>query len=151
MKKSLALLLAVSGFTAALYATPVQAHQDGCHRWHSCPSDHGTYVCGDTGYSSECGGGTTDYSAPTDNTDTASDPPRDYAAEAAQAEADRAAAGEQAAADAQPINAEDTTPTASPASTPADNSGSNDNSGLITLGVLGAAGGAYALYDKFKK
>jgi len=30
------------------------AHQSGCHRWHSCPSDHGTYVCGDTGYCSQC-------------------------------------------------------------------------------------------------
>ncbi len=29
-------------------------HQDGCHRWHSCPSDSGSYVCGDLGYDSEC-------------------------------------------------------------------------------------------------
>lgn len=26
------------------------AHQNGCHRWHSCPSDSGTYVCGDFGH-----------------------------------------------------------------------------------------------------
>lgn len=26
------------------------AHQSGCHRWHSCPSDTGSYVCGDAGY-----------------------------------------------------------------------------------------------------
>lgn len=26
------------------------AHQSGCHRWHSCPSDSGSYVCGDLGY-----------------------------------------------------------------------------------------------------
>jgi hypothetical protein len=32
----------------------VFAHQSGCHRWHSCPSDHGTYECGDTGYCSQC-------------------------------------------------------------------------------------------------
>lgn len=31
------------------------AHRSGCHRWHSCPSDRGTYTCGDTGNSSECG------------------------------------------------------------------------------------------------
>ena len=31
-----------------------EAHQDGCHRWHSCPSDSGSYVCGDLGYTNEC-------------------------------------------------------------------------------------------------
>src|SRR5207253_526843 len=30
------------------------AHRSGCHRWHSCPSDNGSYVCGDLGYYSEC-------------------------------------------------------------------------------------------------
>ncbi len=30
------------------------AHRSGCHRWHSCPSDSGSYVCGDTGRCSEC-------------------------------------------------------------------------------------------------
>jgi micrococcal nuclease len=30
------------------------AHRDGCHRWHSCPSDTGSYVCGDLGYDDEC-------------------------------------------------------------------------------------------------
>ena len=30
------------------------AHRSGCHRWHSCPSDRGTYVCGDLGYCSQC-------------------------------------------------------------------------------------------------
>jgi hypothetical protein len=30
------------------------AHQSGCHRWHSCPSDRGTYACGDLGYCSQC-------------------------------------------------------------------------------------------------
>jgi phosphatidylserine/phosphatidylglycerophosphate/cardiolipin synthase-like enzyme len=32
----------------------VQAHQDPCHRLHSCPSDHNTYVCGDTGRCAQC-------------------------------------------------------------------------------------------------
>ena len=31
------------------------AHQSGCHRWHSCLSDTGSYVCGDLGYSTYCG------------------------------------------------------------------------------------------------
>jgi phosphatidylserine/phosphatidylglycerophosphate/cardiolipin synthase-like enzyme len=31
-----------------------QAHQDPCHRLHSCPSDHGTYVCGDKGRCDQC-------------------------------------------------------------------------------------------------
>lgn len=29
-------------------------HQSGCHRWHSCPSDSGSYVCGDLGYDTYC-------------------------------------------------------------------------------------------------
>ncbi|GEM50151.1 stalk domain-containing protein [Deinococcus cellulosilyticus] len=33
-----------------------EAHRSGCHRWHSCPSDTGSYVCGDLGYTSGCGG-----------------------------------------------------------------------------------------------
>src|SRR3954453_13981581 len=35
--------------------SPVEAHRNGCHAAHSCPSDTGSYVCGDTGNSSECG------------------------------------------------------------------------------------------------
>lgn len=35
-------------------AAPAQAHRDGCHRWHSCPSDSGSYECGDLGYTSGC-------------------------------------------------------------------------------------------------
>lgn len=31
------------------------AHRSGCHRWHSCPSDSGSYSCGDTGYDNYCG------------------------------------------------------------------------------------------------
>ena len=30
------------------------AHQSGCHGWHSCPSDSGSYTCGDKGYCSQC-------------------------------------------------------------------------------------------------
>jgi phosphatidylserine/phosphatidylglycerophosphate/cardiolipin synthase-like enzyme len=31
-----------------------RAHQDPCHRLHSCPSDHSTYVCGDRGRCDQC-------------------------------------------------------------------------------------------------
>ncbi len=37
-----------------LLVSPALAHRSGCHRWHSCPSDRGTYICGDLGYCSEC-------------------------------------------------------------------------------------------------
>lgn len=37
-----------------MVTVPVRAHQSGCHRWHSCPSDSGSYTCGDTGYCSGC-------------------------------------------------------------------------------------------------
>lgn len=30
------------------------AHRSGCHRWHSCESDSGSYICGDLGYCSAC-------------------------------------------------------------------------------------------------
>jgi hypothetical protein len=33
---------------------PASAHRSGCHRYHSCPSDTGSYVCGDLGYDSQC-------------------------------------------------------------------------------------------------
>lgn len=53
---SLVVRLLFAGGLAALLAVgparPAQAHRDGCHRWHSCPSDSGSYVCGDAGY--EC-------------------------------------------------------------------------------------------------
>ena len=29
-------------------------HRSGCHRWHSCPSDTGSYACGDLGHCSAC-------------------------------------------------------------------------------------------------
>src|SRR5262245_51949807 len=30
------------------------AHQDPCHRLHSCPADHNSYVCGDKGRCDQC-------------------------------------------------------------------------------------------------
>ncbi len=44
-----ALLLLVLG-----PASDAHGHRSGCHRWHSCPSDTGSYVCGDTGHCSAC-------------------------------------------------------------------------------------------------
>jgi hypothetical protein len=46
------LMLSLILLTAILTST--EAHRSGCHRWHSCPSDHGTYTCGDLGYCSQC-------------------------------------------------------------------------------------------------
>ncbi len=37
-----------------LATTVADAHRSGCHRWHSCESDRGTYTCGDLGYCSGC-------------------------------------------------------------------------------------------------
>ena len=39
---------------AIFLAGPATAHRSGCHAWHSCPSDHATYICGDTGHCSQC-------------------------------------------------------------------------------------------------
>ncbi len=41
-------LLLCLGLSAA------SAHQDPCHRLHSCPSDHHTDVCGDKGRGDQC-------------------------------------------------------------------------------------------------
>lgn len=40
------LLVVLLGFSPAI----AEAHRSGCHRWHSCPSDSGSYTCGDLGY-----------------------------------------------------------------------------------------------------
>ena len=50
----LALLAAAVLLGTAGLIVEAAAHPDGCHRWHSCPSDDGSYVCGDLGYCSEC-------------------------------------------------------------------------------------------------
>ncbi len=49
MRYSLALLILLS-----VFSTIAEAHRSGCHRWHSCPSDSGSYICGDTGRCSGC-------------------------------------------------------------------------------------------------
>src|SRR3989442_11973397 len=52
--RSLLVLLLAAVFVIILSQSNAFAHQSGCHRWHSCPSDRGTYECGDTGYCSQC-------------------------------------------------------------------------------------------------
>ncbi|MEU6534966.1 hypothetical protein [Streptomyces sp. NPDC047000] len=52
-----------------LLPTTAEAHRDGCHRWHSCPSDTGSYVCGDLGYDTYCGGTADAGDAPTKSVD----------------------------------------------------------------------------------
>jgi hypothetical protein len=52
--RSLLVLLFVTVLVISLSQPYAFAHQSGCHRWHSCPSDRGTYECGDTGYCSQC-------------------------------------------------------------------------------------------------
>lgn len=59
MRLLLRFALVVLAFTATAAATPTisEAHQHGCHRWHTCPSDTGSYVCGDIpGYPCAYGG-----------------------------------------------------------------------------------------------
>jgi len=50
----LRVLLIFSAFVFVVASGGATAHRSGCHRWHSCPSDRGTYVCGDLGYSNYC-------------------------------------------------------------------------------------------------
>lgn len=45
--------------------TPANAHRSGCHAAHSCPSDTGSYTCGDTGNYTYCGGSPTGGTATT--------------------------------------------------------------------------------------
>jgi hypothetical protein len=50
---TLTLLVIVFGMYSIILPD-ASAHRSGCHRWHSCPSDTGSYTCGDTGYCSGC-------------------------------------------------------------------------------------------------
>lgn len=61
-------ILSFAFLFALLFSGNASAHRSGCHSWHSCPSDSGSYVCGDQGYTSGCPA----YSPP---------PPPDYTAQ----------------------------------------------------------------------
>ena len=56
--KKYLVLATISVFTISLLLLGINqesdAHKSGCHRWHSCPSDSGSYVCGDLGYYTYC-------------------------------------------------------------------------------------------------
>lgn len=45
----------VATVMAVVAPAPASAHQSGCHAAHSCPSDTGSYTCGDTGNYTYCG------------------------------------------------------------------------------------------------
>jgi hypothetical protein len=51
---ALVAILAVLLFAILGPVPQAYAHRSGCHRWHSCPSDTGSYVCGDLGRCSGC-------------------------------------------------------------------------------------------------
>ena len=67
----------------AIGTSTANAHRSGCHRWHSCPSDTGSYVCGDTGYSNFCPRTAPSTKQPTTTTPTATTPSRTPAVEPA--------------------------------------------------------------------
>ncbi len=52
-KMSLVALLLIAVLLSSFLGA-ASAHRDGCHSKHSCPSDTGSYECGDKGYCSEC-------------------------------------------------------------------------------------------------
>jgi hypothetical protein len=54
MKRLLIVLIMVSLTLMADGSRHGEGHQDPCHRLHSCPSDHQTYVCGDRGWCQQC-------------------------------------------------------------------------------------------------
>jgi hypothetical protein len=60
-----AALVVVASVTSLMTTQSASAHRSGCHRWHSCPSDTGSYVCGDLGYDTYCPKTTTSSSSAT--------------------------------------------------------------------------------------
>ena len=44
----------MAALVALHLASPAWAHRSWCHAEHSCPTEHGTYTCGDFGDCSEC-------------------------------------------------------------------------------------------------
>ena len=52
--KGLSLVLLFVILASFLFTQSVDAHKNDCHRSHSCPSDTGSYICGDYGSCSGC-------------------------------------------------------------------------------------------------
>lgn len=75
MNALIALLILISIAIIPIYPMESLAHRDGCHRWHSCPSDDGSYVCGDLGYDDECGGSEEDDTGDEEDAEAANDDP----------------------------------------------------------------------------
>ena len=48
------LFFGIIGITLLAVTPEAFSHQSGCHAWHSCPSDSGSYTCGDTGHCNGC-------------------------------------------------------------------------------------------------
>lgn len=48
--KSMKYFMYVLLFAFLFFPSAVLAHRSGCHTLHTCPSDSGSYVCGDLGY-----------------------------------------------------------------------------------------------------
>lgn len=138
-------LLAISFFSTS----SAEAHRDGCHAAHSCPSDTGSYVCGDLGNSSECGNAP--QSAVAAPPPLTSAPVKQFVAPVATKT---------------PLHQPTTTPTVLPTATPApvqktqavpiptavvagDSSSSNGLGSFIALAVIGGLG--YLGHKKFKQ
>ena len=66
-------MISISFMTFPNLSMESLAHRDGCHRWHSCPSDDGSYVCVDLGYDDECGGNEEEDTDNGEDTETAND------------------------------------------------------------------------------
>jgi len=49
MKEKVILYVGILGLIFLIFNS-ASAHRSGCHRWHSCPSDSGSYTCGDVGH-----------------------------------------------------------------------------------------------------
>ena len=48
------ILIVIATLSFPMTVSRAFAHRSGCHRWHSCPSDSGSYDCGDWGYANYC-------------------------------------------------------------------------------------------------
>jgi hypothetical protein len=58
-----------------IYPMESLAYRDGCHRWHSYPSDDGSYVCGDLGHDDEGGDSEEDDTDDEEDAEAANDDP----------------------------------------------------------------------------
>ncbi len=145
MKKLLVTILLVLLYSVSV--SSVEAHRDGCHAAHSCPSDSGSYVCGDTGNSSECGGSAPANSAPVQNAPVIAAPTtapvKQYIAPVVAIPTKVPTLAPTAIPTIRPTAKPTAEPTKKIAPTPkvaGENSDGNPLVGFITLGILGWLG-----------